>query len=439
MANDNIKSAVFNTQSLQQSLDLFSKAFHASPAMIAIAEMEGNHIGQYIDVNESFLEKTEYSREDVIARNAADLEIFDSLFSNNSIMSILANEGYIRDFEMPFKTRSKNTRYAIISVESIHVDEMPCIMLVAVDITDRKNAIDELKQHRDHLEEIVELRTRELLSAVSDLEDEISERRKIESELVEATERAEAANRAKSDFLANMSHELRTPLNSIIGFSELMATEPDSVLTDAHHEKLKYILDSAWHLMSLINDILDLSKIEAGKMSVDLKDVDLAELISESLVMIREKAGQKGITLTEYISPDLGLVKIDERKIKQILVNLLSNAVKFTPRGGRVDVLASLTDIEELKRHSTEFAVIETAQRYVKISVIDTGIGIDFEEREKVFQPFHQIDSSFTRQYAGTGLGLNLCKQLVELHGGVIWLNSIPGEGSEFSFILPIA
>ena len=240
-------------------------------------------------------------------------------------------------------------------------------------------------------------------------------------ELESARAVAEKTNLAKSDFLANMSHELRTPLNSVIGFSEVLLDQLFGSINEKQRDYVNNILGSGRHLLSLINDILDLSKVEAGKMVLDLNNFPLRQTLDASLMMLKEKAFKEGIIINLDFNAhaDVNIVA-DQRKLKQILFNLLSNAVKFTPAGGTVDVSA-LRD-----------------GNFIEITVADTGMGIKHEDIPKLFQSFTQLESVYTKKFEGTGLGLALTRQLVELHGGRIWVKSTFGAGSRFIFTLPL-
>jgi signal transduction histidine kinase len=240
------------------------------------------------------------------------------------------------------------------------------------------------------------------------------------TELQERTAQLQVANRHKDEFLANMSHELRTPLNAIIGFSEVLLERMFGDLNEKQEEYLQDVLSSGRHLLSLINDILDLSKIEAGKMELDVTDFNLAVAIDNAVTLVHERAARRGLTLAQEVDEQIGDFRGDERKLKQVLLNLLSNAIKFTPEGGRVDVRAALKgDV-------------------VEISVADSGIGIAPEDQEAVFEEFRQVGTDTARKHEGTGLGLALTRRFVELHGGNIWLESEVGMGSTFTFALPV-
>jgi GAF domain-containing protein len=239
-------------------------------------------------------------------------------------------------------------------------------------------------------------------------------------EIEEKSQQIEAANRHKSEFLANMSHELRTPLNAIIGFSEVLGERYFGELNEKQAEYTQDILTSGQHLLSLINEILDLSKVEAGRMELELATFDLPIAIDNARTFVRERATRHGITLDVSVDERLGDFTGDERKIKQILLNLLSNAVKFTPEGGRIGISARQAD------------------GAVEISVSDTGIGIAPEDQAKIFEEFRQVGSDYSHKSEGTGLGLTLAKKFVELHGGRIWVESEVGKGSTFTFSLPI-
>ncbi|HZR00520.1 MAG TPA: response regulator [Chloroflexota bacterium] len=238
------------------------------------------------------------------------------------------------------------------------------------------------------------------------------------AQLATAVRELEAASRAKSEFLANMSHELRTPLNAIIGFSELLIDARDDEDAAARTAYLQTIHASGQHLLALVNDILDLSKIEAGKMEVRLAPVAVAEVVAQALATVQPLAARKGIAL--FVAAEgAGEIVADEGRLTQILLNLLSNAVKFTPEGGRVTVEAvRLPDV-------------------VQVSVSDTGIGIAPEDHDRIFDEFQQVDGSASRRQEGTGLGLALTRRLVELHGGRIWVESALGQGSRFHVTLP--
>jgi len=238
-------------------------------------------------------------------------------------------------------------------------------------------------------------------------------------ELQQKSRQLEAASQHKSEFLANMSHELRTPLNAVIGFSEVLTTRMFGELNEKQDEYLKDIHASGTHLLSLINDILDLSKIEAGRMELEVSDFDLPAAIDNALTLVRERAGRRSISLQTAIDPDLGQIRADERKLKQILLNLLSNAIKFTPEGGRIEVTAAPAD------------------GCVQVAVSDTGIGIAAENLDAVFEEFRQVGDP-DKKAEGTGLGLALCRKFVELHGGRIWAKSQPGVGSIFTFTISV-
>jgi signal transduction histidine kinase/putative methionine-R-sulfoxide reductase with GAF domain len=238
-------------------------------------------------------------------------------------------------------------------------------------------------------------------------------------EIQEKSRQLEGANRHKDEFLASMSHELRTPLNAVIGFSEVLLERMFGDVNEKQEEYLNDILVSGRHLLSLINDILDLTKIEAGRMELDLEDFDVSVAIDNALVLVRERATRKELSLDWTTGAKLGTLRGDQRKFKQILLNLLSNALKFTPEGGRIELRGARRD------------------EHVEISVTDTGVGIANEDQEAVFEEFRQVGDAVQRR-EGTGLGLALSRKFVELHGGRMWLASELGKGSTFTFTLPI-
>jgi len=238
-------------------------------------------------------------------------------------------------------------------------------------------------------------------------------------ELADKSHQLEVASQHKSEFLANMSHELRTPLNAVIGFSEVLADRMFGDLNEKQEEYLKDIHDSGQHLLSLINDILDLSKIEAGRMELELTDFHLPAALDNALTLVRERAGRHGIALHMTVDERLEQVRADERKFRQVVLNLLSNAIKFTPEGGRIEVRAGPVDGS------------------VEVSVSDTGVGIAPEDQEAIFEEFRQVGTA-AKKVEGTGLGLALSRKFIELHGGRIWVKSQVGAGSTFTFTLPV-
>jgi signal transduction histidine kinase len=228
----------------------------------------------------------------------------------------------------------------------------------------------------------------------------------------------EAASRHKSEFLANMSHELRTPLNAIIGFSQVLREGLFGETNEKQKEYLDDIVSSGHHLLSLINDVLDLSKVEAGQVELELAEFSLRDALERGVVTVREQAAASGVRLSLGLDPEVDAVRGDERRLRQVVFNLLSNAVKFTPEGGSVVVGAGRVD------------------GAVRVSVADTGPGIALEDQERIFEEFRQTEVGI-RQREGTGLGLALSKRLVELHGGRIWVESTRGHGSRFVFTIP--
>jgi signal transduction histidine kinase len=262
----------------------------------------------------------------------------------------------------------------------------------------------QLQESYASLEDKVEERTRELATALQQLDRKGRE--------------LEAASRHKSEFLANMSHELRTPLNAIIGFSQVLRDELYGDVNEKQEEYLEDILTSANHLLELINDVLDLSKVEAGHLELDIAPFSLHEALDRGVVMVRERATREGVQVTLNPNPDVGLIAGDERRVRQVIFNLLSNAVKFTPAGGAVDVRTLQANGE------------------VRVAVTDDGPGVAPEDHERIFEEFQQTEAGVLDR-EGTGLGLALSKRLVELHGGRIWVESEVGVGSTFTFTLP--
>jgi signal transduction histidine kinase len=275
------------------------------------------------------------------------------------------------------------------------------------------------------LDHRIEVRTGDELEALADEFNRMAARLQesyadLERKVEERTQALEVANRHKSEFLANMSHELRTPLNAIIGFSEVLLDRMFGEVNEKQKEYLQDIMESGRHLLALINDILDLSKIEAGRMELEPMDFDLPQAIDSAVMLVRERATRRGITLNRAVDGRLGHITGDERKIRQVILNLLSNAIKFTPEGGRIDIRA-----------------VPGEGVAAEVSVSDTGVGIALEDQDAVFEEFRQVGPSAAKQ-EGTGLGLALSRRFIELHGGRIWVKSQVGVGSTFTFTIPV-
>jgi two-component system cell cycle sensor histidine kinase PleC len=287
------------------------------------------------------------------------------------------------------------------------------LVMTAADITAIKLQDEARRLNEEQLSEAV--------ASLQSSEAQLAElARKYEAEKI----RAEGANKAKSEFLANMSHELRTPLNAINGFSEIMQGEMFGPLGDKRYKEYAHdILSSGQHLLALINDILDMSKIEAGKMNLRFEPLALEEVIEDAVRLVRNRAESSGLTINIDLPP-LPEIEADYRALKQVALNLLSNALKFTPHGGQVTVSAEMRG--------------PGAGDRVRISVRDTGIGISAEDLKRLAQPFEQIESQHSKTQQGTGLGLALTKSLVEMHEGVLEMESRPGEGTTVSFTLPL-
>lgn len=325
------------------------------------------------------------------------------------------------DRAIPWEDITGNTRFVRLQI--------------ATDITEKKQAETALQNAKDELEKRVQERTDDILRTNQALRTEIKERIQAQEATVKAKRAEENANRAKSAFLANMSHELRTPLNHILGFTELILDKHFGELNEIQTEYLGDVHLSGEHLLSLINDILDISKIESGKQNLQLVDTNIKSLIQNSLIMIKRKAEQKSIELAVEMDGVPHTIRADERSIKQIMYNLLSNAVKFTPDNGQITIRAQVCPFGDKNRPAQESHRVLGLQ----ISVFDSGIGIEPENLTHIFEPFEQVENSTSRKYQGTGLGLSLSKNLVGLHGGKMWADSDgEGKGSAFHFVIPI-
>lgn len=365
---------------LQESEERFRRAVLNAPLPIMIHAEDG----EVILINRTWTELTGYTFEDMttvskwLAQANMELsqEIQEYLGQANLIKERIAPEQY----EIMTKAGKKQIWEFSSSLLGIEPDGKRIIISMALDITDRLKAQEAMQS---------------------------------------AKETAEYASRAKSDFLANMSHELRTPLNAIIGFAEILRDELVGPINDEQQECVNDIRTSGQHLLEMINDILDLSKIEAGKMFLQLEEFAIVDAVEEVNTIISSLARQKDIQLT-LSCPENAMIEADRVKVKQIFYNLLSNAVKFTPEGGKVTT------------------ILNTTPTTLQAEVIDTGIGIAEEDQMKLFAPFTQIDTSKSRRFGGTGLGLALTQRLIELHGGEIRVTSEEGEGSTFFFSMPI-
>jgi PAS domain S-box-containing protein len=408
-------------KALLDSEKKYRELMEGAPVGLCITDLEG----KVLYVNRQFEQLSGYPGEEILRKNGLDLGLFSvetrAILAERMRKRLAGGSQAPAEIELVRKDGGK--RWVELTGRIVHDQGIPSGFQIAVsDITPRKLAQEELQKAHDQLEKRVQERTADLNRINDDLRKEIIERKRTARELSSAKETAEAANRAKSEFLANMSHELRTPLNHIIGFNELVLSESYGELNPLQEEFLNDVLHSSRQLLSLINDILDLSKVEAGKMEMNFFPVYLRPFLEKSLNMVKEKAHKHHIDLqTEY--KDLPeSIQADERKLKQILYNLLSNAVKFTPDGGTIRLTALLVNGD-----------------FIRISILDTGIGLTETDLERIFKPFEQADSSSGRKYQGTGLGLALARQLVELHGGRIWAESQGlGQGAGFYFILPV-
>jgi PAS domain S-box-containing protein len=389
-------------QALRESEERMRAIAEATPVPLAITTVRE---GAFIYVNEHALHLLRLGRrEDLERMRAADLWADPAVYAR--FQEALRTQRRVADFEWQGRRPDGSTFWSVLSTEPMTYDGAPAHVNGFVDITERK-ALEV------RLEELVAQRTAELSRANAELEEAARTAR-------EAQGAAEVASRAKSQFLANMSHELRTPLNAILGYTELILDDTYGEVPEKIREVLDRVEKSGRHLLGLINDVLDLSKIEAGQLSLAVAPYSMADVVHSVFLAVESLAAEKRLDLRVALPPDLPPARGDERRITQVLLNLVGNAIKFTDAGYvAVEVTA--------------------AEGWFTVAVRDTGPGIAPEAQQKIFEEFQQEDSSNTRKKGGTGLGLSIARRIIELHGGRLRVESAPQAGSTFSFTIPVA
>lgn len=377
--------------------------------------------GRIVEFNQGASKILGYSKDEVVGKKVEELWLNPK--DREEILKSLEKQGSVTNYETQLITKDGRIIDVILTLSLIKNGDGKIHGTVGIskDITEKKK-----------LERAIEERNLELKELNEKLEEKVMERT---VELEKANRELERSNKLKSQFIATMSHELRTPLNSILGFSELLLDEVFGSLTEKQKRYVNNIYNSGNHLLQLINNILDLAKIESGRMQLHYEIFSLKQALLEVENILKPMIDKKNQRLNVSINEKLSVINADRTKFKQIFYNLLSNAIKFTGEGGSIFINADLIEKKNYDFMSKEGCC---KYNYLKISITDTGIGIKKDDQEKIFSEFEQLDSSLSRKYEGTGLGLALTKKLVELHGGEIFLDSEEGKGSTFTVILPL-
>ena len=386
--------------------------------------MTTNTETKIVEFNSGASRKLGYTREE-IAGEKADVLWVDPL-ERREVLKILERDGYVANYETQLKTKQGYTIDVSLTLSTLTDGEGNVLGTVGIskDITEKKR-----------LETAIEERNIELQQLNENLEDNVFARTK---DLERANRELERSNMLKSRFISTISHELRTPLNSILGFSELLLQEEAGPLTERQKRHITNIYSSGTHLLQLINNVLDIAKIESGKIDLHYESFLLSHIVTEVETVIRSLADKKRQTLA-IKTDDIPFIVADRVKFKQILYNLLSNAVKFTPEGGTITLAAEATNAANLPSQVRGPVFFSEKNNFLKLSVKDSGIGIKREDLDRIFSEFEQVDSGLSRKYEGTGLGLALTKRLIELHGGEIFVESQDGVGSTFTIVMPLA
>jgi PAS domain S-box-containing protein len=384
---------LFEAEAANRELrERFLTIFRASPLAASITRLSD---GRFVDVNHRYEEEFGWPREALLGKTSVELGLWASAAERNDWLHRRSIVGVTQNLPTRFVRRGGEIREVEISATTLSFDHEEHLVSFITDVTERNRSEAELDQHRHHLTEMVEQRT---------------------TELALAKDEAESASRAKSTFLANMSHEIRTPMNAIIGLAYLAQRESQ---TPAQKERLRKITDSAQHLLAILNDILDISKIEADKITLEHADFETATVFDNVATLMNARLSEKGLSLNREIDPEIpSVLRGDSLRLSQILVNYVSNAIKFTEHGA-ITIRAHLLESRD-------------ASLLLRIEVADTGSGIAPEVIPRLFHPFEQADSSTTRNYGGTGLGLAICRRLARLMGGEVGVESEPGKGSTF-------
>lgn len=367
-------------EKLRQSEERLVRVFNLSPDPVSIRRLSD---GVYLEVNDAFCRAFGRPREEVIGHDALELGVWVDREEYQTMARGVAEHGRVQGHEIRLRSGTGEIRWAVLSAAALDYEGEPCILAVSHDITERK---------------------------------------RMGLELLEAKDAAEQASHAKSEFLSRMSHELRTPLNAILGFAQLMNTDPEAPLAPRQQEDMQHILKAGWHLLELINDVLDLARIESGRMQLDMASLDLGMVVRECSGLISPLAVKRGVQVIDSAGADEPhWVEADQMRLKQVLLNLMSNAVKFNSEQGSVTLVYRATD-----------------DGMLRIGVVDTGPGIAPELQSQLFQPFARLDAD-KKGVDGTGIGLAISKRMVELMGGRIGVASEPGHGSEFWIELRVA
>lgn len=402
---------------LVEAKEYLQNVIEDSPDMIITTDTEGN----IVEFNKGAEEMLGYKRGEVIGTPAERL--YQDGVERRRVLEIVEEKGKVTNYETRLKARDGNALDVSLTLSQLRDGLGNIIGTVGIsrDISEIKRKREELLSLNKKLQET----SLALEAARSDLERKVEERtselREANERLIESNIRIKEADRLKSEFMANMSHELRTPLNAVIGFSELLLDGIDGEVNEVQSTDLTHIHDSGVHLLGIINDILDLSKIEAGKMDLLKEEVDMSGIVGGVVSVAKTLVKGKDVNIVSKIDERLPMMMADGKRVKQIILNLISNAAKFTEEG-EIAIKAE-----------------PSGNGHILISVRDTGIGIKEEDMPKVFEKFRQIDMSSTRNKGGTGLGMAITKRLVEMHGGSIWLTSKVGDGTTFFVKLPVA